>query len=293
MAGWEGKTRGGLLGHRIFAATIKYLGLSSAYLLLRFVACYYFLFSRKSNKYIHYYFRKRLQYSPLKTMISVYRNYFVFGQVLIDKVVMMAGMTGKYTFEFEGEEHLREMKDGGLIISAHAGNWEAAGNLLNRLTIPFNIVMFDEEHKKIKDYLDGIMKEKNVKIIVLRDDFSHLVEIRKALDSKELIVLHGDRFMPGSKTMTTDFLGAPARFPEGPFYLGARFGVPVSFAFAMKERSRHYHFYATPGKVYKAEDIRKADPKLLKEMLNDYVGHLEAILGRYPLQWYNYYRFWE
>lgn len=292
MAGWEGKTRGGLLGHRIFAATIQYLGLSSGYLLLRFVSLYYFFFSRKSSRHIHYYFRQRLGYSPFKARMAVYRNYFIFGQVLIDKVVMMAGMTDKYTFNFEGEEHLRAMTGGGLIISAHAGNWEAAGNLLNRLTIPFNIVMFDEEHQKIKAYLDDIMKEKNVKIIVLRDDFSHLVEIKKALDNKELIVLHGDRFLPGSKTLSASFLGAPARFPEGPFYLAARFGVPVSYAFAMKESARHYHFYATPAKLYKSQNPRQVDEELLRQMLSDYVSQLEKILKQYPLQWYNYYGFW-
>jgi predicted LPLAT superfamily acyltransferase len=292
MAGWEGKTRGGLLGHRIFAATIKYLGLSSAYFLLRFVSLYYFLFSRKSNEHIYYYFRQRLGYPPLKARMAVYRNYYIFGQVLIDKVVMMAGMTGKYTFNFEGEEHLRGMKDGGLIISAHAGNWEAAGNLLNRLTIPFNIVMFDKEHKKIKDYLENIMKEKNVKIIVLRDDFSHLVEIKKALDNKELIVLHGDRFMPGSKTITAEFLGSPAKFPEGPFYLAARFGVPVSYAFAMKESPRHYHFYASPVKIYSSEKNRQMDVEVPQQMLGDYISQLEKILKEYPLQWYNYYGFW-
>jgi predicted LPLAT superfamily acyltransferase len=292
MAGWEGKTRGGLLGYRIFAITVKYLGLSSAYLLLRFVSLYYFFFSRKSNKHIYYYFRQRLCYPSCKARMAVYRNYYVFGQVLIDKVVMMAGMTGKYTFNFEGEEYLNQMKDGGLIISAHAGNWEGAGNLLNRIEIPFNIVMFDEEHKKIKDYLEDIMKEKNVKIIVLKDDFSHLVEIKKALDHKELIVLHGDRFLPGSKTLTANFLGAPAKFPEGPFYLAARFGVPVSFAFAMKESTRHYHFHATPARLYKSDAIRQVDEELLQEMLKDYISELEKVLKQYPLQWYNYYGFW-
>jgi predicted LPLAT superfamily acyltransferase len=184
------------------------------------------------------------------------------------------------------------MKDGGLIISAHAGNWEAAGNLLNRISIPFNIVMFDEEHRKIKDYLEDVMKEKNIKVIVLKDDFSHLVEIKKALDNKELIILHGDRFLPGSKVLTGEFLGAPAKFPEGPFYLAARFQVPVSFAFAMKESKRHYHFYATPGRVYKSDSVRQVEEGLLKGMLGDYISELERALKRYPEQWHNYYGFW-
>lgn len=293
MTGWQGKTRGGLLGHQIFAFTLRHLGLNPAYFLLRFVSLYYFFFSYKSNRHIYGYFRHRMGYSAMKSRVSVYRNYYIFGQVLIDRVAIMAGMANKYTFDFDGEEYLREMKQGGIVISAHAGNWEAAGNLLNRLTLPFNIVMFDEEHRKIKSYLEGIMKDKQVKIIVLKDDFSHLIEIRQALDSGELIILHGDRFTPGSKEIRGNFLGAEARFPEGPFYLGARFCVPVSYAFAMKEGKRHYHFYATPARVYRSSHPRQVGPDVLQQMLSDYIGRLEWVLRKYPLQWFNYYKFWE
>jgi len=292
MAGWEGKTRGGLLGHRIFVLTIRYFGISSAYLLLRFVSLYYFLFSGKSNIHIYSYFHERLGCSRWRSRWNVYRNYYIFGQVLIDKVSIMAGMADRYTFDFDGEEHIREMKEGGILISAHVGNWEAAGNLLNRIETPFNIVMFDEEHRKIKAYLDDVMKDKKVKIIVLRDDLSHLIEIRKALDAKELIIMHGDRYMPGSKVLTSQFLGAPAKFPEGPFYLGARFQVPVSYAFAMKEGPRHYHFYASPAKLYSTGNVRQVDPEVLQGMLQDYITLLEKMLQMYPLQWFNYYKFW-
>jgi predicted LPLAT superfamily acyltransferase len=293
MSRWEGKTRGNLLGHQIFIMTIRYLGISSAYLLLRFVAFYYFLFSRKSNKHIYDYFRHRQGYPPGKARRMVYYNYFIFGQVLIDKVAIMAGMSDRYTFDFDGEEHIRDMKEGGIVISAHVGNWEAAGNLLNRVSLPFNIVMFDEEHRRIKNYLEGVMKDKNIRIIVLKDDLSHLIEIRRALQDGELIILHGDRFMEGSKVIKGELLGAPASFPEGPFYLGARFQVPVVYAFAMKEKKKHYHFYATPAKIYSSEDKRNIDLVLLEDMLSDYTQALERMLRRYPLQWFNYFRFWD
>ena len=292
MSRWEGKTRGGLLGHKIFVFTIRYLGVTPAYILLRLVALYYFLFSRESNRHIHEYFHHRLGYSSWRSRGMVYRNYYIFGQVLIDKVAIMAGMADRFTFDFDGEEHIRSMTQGGIVVSAHVGNWEAAGNLLNRITIPFNIVMFDEEHRRIKNYLEDVMKEKRVRIIVLKDDFSHLIEIRRALQEGELVILHGDRFMEGSKVLTAEFLGKTAKFPEGPFYLGARFQVPVVYAFAMKERKRHYHFYASPAKVYQTDNPRKMDQYVLDRMLKDYVEQLEWVLRKYPLQWFNYYAFW-
>ncbi len=213
MARWEGKTRGGLSGYRIFVFTIRHLGLYPAYLLLVFVSFYYFLFARKSNHHIYYLYHKRLKYSSTRARWTIYRNYFIFGQVLIDKVAAMAGLADKFSYDFDGEEYLRGMQNGGLLISAHIGNWEVAGNLLKRLDRPFNIVMFDEEHENIKHYLDDVMKEKNIKVIVIKNDLSHLIQIHEALKNRELIAIHGDRFLEGAKTITANFLGQPARFP--------------------------------------------------------------------------------
>ena len=48
MSSWEGKTRGGVLGYKIFVWTLKNLGISFAYLLLRFVVFYFVFASGKS-----------------------------------------------------------------------------------------------------------------------------------------------------------------------------------------------------------------------------------------------------
>jgi hypothetical protein len=51
MAKWEGKSKGTVLGHKIFVFILNHLGLKPAYIVLRFVALYYFLFARKSNRF--------------------------------------------------------------------------------------------------------------------------------------------------------------------------------------------------------------------------------------------------
>ncbi len=76
MATWQGKTRGGLTGHRIFVFILQYLGLSPAYFLLCFVSFYYFIFSRKSNRSIYSYFRNIRHYSSIKARKAVYCNYY-------------------------------------------------------------------------------------------------------------------------------------------------------------------------------------------------------------------------
>ncbi len=292
MPSWEGKTRGGVLGYKIFVWVLKYAGLPFAYFLLCFVTAYFVITLRKAVRPIYRFYSGIMHYSALRSMVSVYRNFYMFGQILLDKIAMLAGFQHRFTFDFEGEEHLRQMKEGGLLISAHVGNWEIAGQLLTRLEKRVHIILFDAEHQQIKGYLSDILTNRKINFIVIRDDFSHLKEIKQAFADKEIVAMHGDRFIEGNKTLTLDFMGQPALFPVGPVNLASRFGVPVSFVFAVKETRKHYHFYATPlQQIPFYRNLRQRDESL-REVLKVYTQRLEEILRKYPMQWFNYYDFW-
>lgn len=292
MPSWEGKSRGTTWGYRVFVSILRNFGVAPAYLLLRFVALYYCLFSYKSAKSIFYYFHKKLGYGWLRSLGKLYNNYYLFGQSIIDKVVVMSGIKNNFTFNFDGEDNLRQivaLKRGGLLLSSHIGNWEVAGHLLKRLDTRVNIVMFDGEHQQIKEYLTAITGKPNVRVIVIRNDISHIYEISEALKNNELICMHADRFIEGNKTITTQFLGEDARFPLGPFILAATFKVPVSYVFAMKESSLHYHFFAS--RIHEYGHLKK--DAIMQEMLKDFTAEMENKVRAYPEQWYNYYNFWQ
>ncbi|HTQ66845.1 MAG TPA: hypothetical protein VMI12_18765 [Puia sp.] len=292
MPSWQGKSRGTRLGYSIFVTVLKKFGVRPAYLLLRFVTVYYFLFSYKSSKIIFNYFHRRIGFGRLKSIFKIYSNYYLLGQTIIDKIVIMAGMANRFSFDFDGEEHLRDIvsqQKGGLLLSAHIGNWEIAGHLLQRLDTPVNIVMFDGEHQQIKDYLDSVAGKKKAKIIVIKNDLSHIYEISDAFKNKELVCIHADRFIEGNKTMKADLLGKEALFPAGPFVLAATFDVPLLFVFAMKESSLHYHFFATEIKKYD----RREKESCMQQILHDFSIDMEKKIKQYPEQWYNYYDFWK
>ncbi len=294
MSSWKGKTRGGLAGYRFFIFILKYPGINFAYFFLRFVVLYFVLFVPKARKPIFSYFRNILHFGYFKSVRFLFKNFYALGQVLLDKVALLAGFSNQFTFNFEGEIHIREMaaSSGGLLIGAHMGNWEIAGQLLERIDTKVHIVMIEAEHEKIKALLDGVMVKKKMDIIVIKDDFSHLFKIKEALQRNELVAIHGDRFLPGNKTISCDFLGEKADFPTGPFYLGVKYAKPVTFVSAVKETKSHYHFVATPAKLYKAENKLKSREEQTNIMVQDYVQQLESTVKRQPEQWFNYYYFW-
>ena len=289
MSEWDGKSKGTLLGYKIFVFCIRRLGIKAAYVVLYFVASYYFLFLKKSNSATFYYFKERLGYSFLKAKASVYKSYFTFGQTLIDKTAISAGLRNKFTYEFDGVEilyKLLEEKKGGVLISAHIGNFEIAKHFFSEIDLDcqINLVTTDLEHSVIKEYLESVSVKSSIKFIIVRDDLSHIFEINNALADNELICFTGDRYFEGTKCLTASFLGEEANFPAGPFLIASRLKVPVVFVYVMKEPNLHYHLYAREANTKHRDE---------KGLLNAYIESVELMLKKYPLQWFNYFKFWD
>ncbi len=288
MSEWDGKSKGTLLGYKIFVFCIKKLGIKAAYVVLYFVASYYFLFLRKSNRAIYYYFRERLGYPFLKAKGLVFKSYYTFGQTLIDKTAISAGFRNKFTYEFDGIEILHRLiaeKKGGVLISAHIGNFEIAEHFFGEINIDcqINLVTTDMEHSIIKEYLESVTVKSSIKFIIIKDDLSHIFNINNALANNELICFTGDRYFEGTKCLTASLLGQEANFPAGPFLIASRLKVPVVFVYVMKEANLHYHLYAREANTKHRDE---------KGLLNAYIESVESMLKKYPLQWFNYFEFW-
>lgn len=288
MANWQGKSRGTVLGLQIYVFIIKKIGLHASYFLLLFVVLYFVFFAINSTRSVYFLFRKRLNHSRISAALNIYKSYFTFGKIQIDRLAMAVGLKNKYSFEFDGIhniENLLKQKRGGILLTAHIGNFNLARHFLgNEHIYPnINLVVSDLEHEEIKNYLESVTGKSTIKIIVLKDDFSHIFKMNNALKNNELLLFSADRFTENSKTYTQEFMGKAAQFPQGPFKLAARNEIPVLFVHIMREKNFHYHFYA---RAYNPEKNN------VKNLLKAYLDNLEGMLRKYPHQWYNYYDYW-
>lgn len=285
MRSWKGKTRGGLLGHQIFVFVLQKLGITVAYGLLRFVAAYFIVFAPTATRSSYQLFRNIFSYSRLKSCWSVYENFYVFGQTLLDKVAIMAGIAD-FSYTFDGKQHieaLQHRKQGALLLSAHLGSWEIAGFFLREFKQKINVVMFEAEHEKIKEYLGNVMKERKMHIIPIKQDLSHIFLINQALKNNEIVCMHGDRFVANTRITSMNFMGKKAFFPLGPFAIATKFKIPYCFVYAVKSGTKSYHLSSTPIQEPQTNS---------QDILKDYVALLEKKLIQYPTQWFNYYDFW-
>ncbi|NIJ55125.1 LpxL/LpxP family acyltransferase [Dyadobacter arcticus] len=286
MSRWDGKTRGSLIGYKIFLFFIHFLGLNFAYLLLRIVTYYYFLFATKPKNALLDFYQNALHISASDAKKLVRKNFYIFGQTLVDRAAFLLGKNKAYTHIFENEQYLidiRERGKGGILLSAHLGNWETAGNLLKgRITPTINIVMLDAEVESIKKFMDLSTGGSRFKVIAIKNDLSHIISIRNALINNEFVAIHSDRYIDGAKFIELDFLGKKAKFPYGPFVIASKFDAPVTFVFAAKDGKYSYHLSST------LPITEKMKPE---EIARLYVAELERKVRKYPEQWFNYFNF--
>lgn len=289
---WEGKSRGGSFGYRFFIFAVRHLGLRFSYWFLALIVVYFVPFAPKATSAVWFYNRSILGYGRIKSFRYLFIHYYRFGQTLIDKLAIAAGMEERFSFEFENYDSFLETLDSGkgvVLIGAHMGCWEAGATFFGGYESRMNIVLYDSEHGKIKEALEKNAGEHGFKVICVNEDgLASVLKIKKALDEGEYVCFQGDRFLDGENVIPAVFMGRETRFPRGPFLTASRMGAPVALYYAMREKGRTYKFYFRI--IEPAVSDRRNKPEV--GLLEQYVAATEEMVRRYPQQWFNFYKFW-
>lgn len=284
---WDGKSKGNKLGYQFFVSTIKFFGLKATYLFLRFVTYYYYLFS-PTKKYLLDFYQNSLGKSEKVSKALARKNYYIFGQTLVDRFAFLMGKSKEFTHFSNGGNNLKDvikMGKGGILMSAHIGNWELAGNLMKGIyDVKINVLMYQAEAEKLADFFKNTTGGASFNIIPIKDDLTHIIKIHAALKNNEFICLHADRNLPGAKTIELDFFGRKAKFPLGPFEMATKFKAPVCFVYNIKANDFHYDLSSTVPiqNVTDSEELAKMYVKLLEEKAK-----------AHPSQWFNFYDFYQ
>ncbi|MEG1983116.1 MAG: acyltransferase [Alistipes sp.] len=287
---WDGKSRGGYTGYIIFIFLIRYIGLRAAYILLGFVVIYFIPFAPKATAAIWDYYRRTLHKGCIASGIGLIKHYYRFGQTIIDRVAVENGLGKKFRYEFEGYEQalqLFERQQGFVMIGAHFGAPAIGAEHFGKYAEKINLVMYDAEHRRVKEALNRVGQRMELRIIPIGNDpLSSILYIKTALDHNECVSFMGDRYLSTMRLFEVDFLERRARFPQGPFLLAERMQVPVLFYFATRERHRTYRFRFNVLEPYTTG--RRDGNRCFAAFL----PLLEKEVRRHNAQWFNFYKFW-
>ena len=288
---WRGTTYGNNWMHKWLIRMLKVIDVRILYLFTYiFILPPTMLINRKPRKAIYNFYREGFNFGKIRSAWMTIKNHCLFSQVVIDKFAMYAGK--KFDIEIIGYDNylsLMEQPEGFIQVSSHIGNYEVAGYSLNAKNKRFNALVFGGEKESVMQNRQKMFEHRNIRMIPMNSDMEYLFKIDKALNDGEIISMPADRIFGSQKSFSINFLGHPARFPQGPFVLAAMKDVAVLFVVVMKTATKKYKIYVEKIKHPEGKSSREK----AKDIAEDYVVRLQDKVKEYPAQWYNYFDFWK
>lgn len=287
---WEGTTYGSAGLHGKLMALLRHVDVRVVYAFSSIFVVPVCLLLNESRRVIYRYLRDRQGYGRMKAAWQDYRAHCLFSQAVIDKFAMYAGK--RFRTVMKGYEHYLELESrepGFIQLSSHIGNYEIAGYTLVAEHKRMNALVFAGEQAHVMEQRNRMLAKDNIRLIPVTPDMSHVFTLSAALLDNEVVSMPADRIFGSEKTVEAQLLGAPARFPLGPFQLAATHCLEVLAVNSMKTGPKEYTIYVT-ALEYDKTATRK---ERVSQLAAAYSRELDRMLGLYPTQWFNFYDFWK
>jgi len=295
--------RGAIVGMKILFVGYRLFGRGVLRVMLFPVITYYFLTSssarRASRKYLDrvQVTRERIEGKPAKRL-SGFRHFLQFGESVLDKAAQWAGVRSEDNVRYVAPDEYEQIissERGGVFIGSHLGNLEAlraSGGIKRKLTV--NALVFTRHTPKFMQFLEEANPEA-VKHIIQVDTLGpeSVIRMQSKIEAREWIAMVADRtsIARSTRSISCDFLGKTAQFPEGPFIVASLLSCPVYFLFCLKKDGK-YEVYleklADPLELPRATRQERIEEAVMK-----YAGVLEKHCLTFPYQWYNFFDFWQ
>ena len=295
--------RGAIVGMKILFVGYRLFGRGVLRVMLFPVITYYFLTSatarRASRKYLDRVqaTRERIEGKPAKRL-SGFRHFLQFGESVLDKAAQWAGVRSEDNVRYVAPDEYEQIissERGGVFIGSHLGNLEAlraSGGIKRKLTV--NALVFTRHTPKFMQFLEEANPEA-VKHIIQVDTLGpeSVIRMQSKIEAREWIAMVADRtsIARSTRSISCDFLGKTAQFPEGPFIVASLLSCPVYFLFCLKKDGK-YEVYleklADPLELPRATRQERIEEAVMK-----YAGVLEKHCLTFPYQWYNFFDFWQ
>lgn len=179
---------------------------------------------------------------------------------------------------------------GGILLTAHAGNYELGGILLRSKNLPVHAVYKPDRFEAVEHLRSDMRAAGGVVGIPVDGVGFSTLPLVKVLREGKLVGMQGDRdfSMNGVKI---PFFGRDAFFPRGPWELAAMTGCPILCGLFFMDAEQGFHAIFTEP-IY----IRGRRGERMKEIeagMRLYVAMLEDFIRAHPDQWYCFYPFWD
>ena len=227
-------------------------------------------------------------------MVTVVRHFASFAENLLDKMLLWSGLFRTDLVKLKGEE-LIDAKRGGLLICCHLGNLELCRVLSKQMPgLKLTALMHTkhaERFNRLLAQLDPDSQLNLMQVTELSPGTATLLSDKIARG--EFVAIAGDRIpvSQNPRIALAPFLGETAPFPVGPYILASLLRCPTYLMFSMRTgNTSEIHFELFRESIHLPS---KGRDEVLARLVGEYARRLEHFCLRAPLQWFNFYDFWQ
>ena len=229
------------------------------------------------------------------TLRDVTKHFFWFASTILDRVYFLTGQYDGFDITIYGRELIDEQVnkvEGCILLGSHIGSFEVLRTLaVNKLDMPLKIMMYQSHNQAITKILDALNPKISESVIDLADS-NALLKMNECIKSGDIVGILGDRVSEGDRTIVCDFFGEAVEFSTGPMRLAAVLGVPVIFFVGLYLGGNKYEIYFEKL-VSDFNANRKDRDALVEKYSRKYIECIEKYVRYEPLNWFNYYDFWQ
>jgi predicted LPLAT superfamily acyltransferase len=292
---WRDRPEGGnVAALRIIVWVAQHLGRTVTHLILAPVAMYFFLF-RKKERLSSREFLARVNEGPVSSW-QVFQHFLTFSRVAADRIFFITDYSEKIPVNVYGVDELKRLVakgKGGIVLASHIGSFEAARVLGKDLGgVVIRVVLNRGVNIKFIRQLEALSTEFAESIIESEQGAASLgLKISESLGRGEWIGFLADRYKPGDRTLSCEFLGDEARFPVGPFIIAAVFKVPVICIFPLYVNGNYQVYCEIISDEFNLPRDKREQG--LREGVQTYVDRVSEYAQKAPYNWFNFYDFWK
>jgi len=292
-------------GMRLMVMIHRLLGRSAFRLLLYPTVAYYFITNRRARTASRDYLQHLEDFVPeiglRNTLLTSFRHFYSFAEGVLDKIIVWLGDYDFSQVRFHGYDEFCKLLDcgaGAMIIGAHIGNMEVCRAMAEkRKTVRLNILVHTQHMEKYNKLLRKVDSRTAMQLIQVTSlNPAMAISLYEKIQQGECLILVGDRIPINSSTRTINisFLGEKAAFSQGPYLLAAMLQCPVYTFCSIRGDDGHYDIYLDP--LEQQVNIPRRNPQrraAIEYYAQRYVDRLQTYCLKAPLQWFNFFPFWE
>lgn len=294
--------RGIVWGMQVLLKVYLLFGRKVLQLFLYPVVSYYWLINGKGRQASLQYLQRVSAYLPDTTirtgLAGSFLHFISFANAIIDKLAAWSGAISLDDVEYHGREAIQrhvEQGQGVLVLGSHLGNMEVCrviAYLGKKVTV--NVLVHTKHAEKFNTLLNRYAEAGRMNLIQVTEiNAATAMMLQDKIEAGELVVIAADRIPVSghSRVARADFLGKGAWFPQGPFILASLLKCPVYALFCLKQHDKQviYFEHFSDGLAFQ----RKQRDAMIRRCVQDYAEKLQHYCLKEPLQWFNFYDFWQ